>query len=91
MHEVLDPVSSLERMESLLRAGQKGVEIMYVIVMIIIVGWLATLAMIGCCALSESGKLRGIRERIAWWRETSAAPDAGISDDGLESVDESAA
>lgn len=94
MHEVLDQVSPFLRTESLLRAGLKGAEIMSVIVIIIIAGWVATFAMIGCCALSESGKLREIRGRIAsWretWRETSDVPD-GASDDGLESVDESVA
>ena len=88
MHEVLDPLSRFSRMESLLRAGQKGVVIMSVVVMIIVVGWLVTFAMFGCYALKESGKLSEIRERIATWKKTSGLPDAGLSVDDVESVDE---
>ncbi|MGD0272001.1 MAG: hypothetical protein ABSB14_23245 [Candidatus Sulfotelmatobacter sp.] len=91
MHQVLEPLSRFSRMETLLHAGQKGVAIMSIVVMIIIAGWLLTCAMIGCCALNESGKLAEIRERIAAWEKTSNLPDAAISDATAQSVDESAA
>jgi len=88
MHEVLDPLSKFSRMENVLRAGQKGVELMSLMVMIIVVGWAVGFAMIGCYALKESGKLEEIRERVASWRKTSGLPDAGISVEEVESVEE---
>jgi hypothetical protein len=91
MHEVLDPLSRFSRMESLLRAGRMGVEIMSLMEMIIAVGWVVTFAMIGWYALKESGKLSEIRERIAAWRKTSGLPDAGMSADDVDSVDENVA
>jgi hypothetical protein len=42
------------------------------VVMLMIGGWLATLSMIGFCALKESGKLVEIHKRIGLWLETSA-------------------
>jgi hypothetical protein len=75
-------------MENVLRAGQKGVELMSLMVMIIVVCWAVGFAMIGCCALKESGKLEEIRERVASWRKTSGLPDAGISVEEVESVEE---
>lgn len=67
-------MSSLLRFESLLRAGQKAVHFMSLFVMLMIGGWMVTLAMIGCLALSESGELRKIRKRLASWRQSSARP-----------------
>jgi hypothetical protein len=90
MRDAFDPISSLSRLEGLLQAGQKGVHFMTLVAVFIIVGWVATIAMIGCFALSESGKLLEIRKRIALWRENSAAAEVAASDDGLESVDENA-
>ena len=43
------------------------------VVKLMIGGWTTTLAMIGFCALNESGKLLKIRERIAQWLESSAS------------------
>jgi len=91
MHEVLDPISRFSHTESLLRAGLMGVELMSLMVMIIVVCWVIAFAMIGCYALDESGKLGEIRERIAAWRKTSGLPDAGISIEDVESVDENVA
>jgi hypothetical protein len=91
MHTAFAPVSSLLRFEGWLSAAQKGVHIMSLFVILIIAGWIAAIAMIGCFALSESGKVLEIRKRIALWRETSAAVEVAASDDGLESVDENAA
>jgi hypothetical protein len=39
---------------------------------VIIGGWTTAIAMIGFCALHESGKLLKIRRRIAFWLETAA-------------------
>ena len=48
---------------------------MSLVAMLMIGGWIATLSMIGLCALNQSGKLRGIRKRIALWLlKTSTAP-----------------
>jgi len=86
------PVSSLLRLEGLMHAVQEGVHFMSRFVMIMIAGWVATGAVIGCFALWESGMLCEMRERMALWRETSAAAEAVVSDDnGLESLDEGAA
>jgi hypothetical protein len=86
------PVSSLLRLEGLMHALQKGVHFMSWFAMIMIAGWAAAAAVIGCFALWESGRLREMRERMASWRETSAAAEAVVSDDdGLESLDEGAA
>jgi hypothetical protein len=46
---------------------------MSLVVKLMIGGWATTVAMIGFCALHESGKLHKIRERIALWLESSAA------------------
>ncbi|HTS56049.1 MAG TPA: hypothetical protein VMH03_00790 [Terriglobales bacterium] len=35
-------------------------------------GWITTLAMIGVCALNESGKLLEIGRRMVSWLETSS-------------------
>ena len=59
---------------------------MSLVIMIIVVGWLLTCAMIGCSALNESGKLTEIRARIAAWKKTSGLPDAAISDAAVESA-----
>jgi hypothetical protein len=91
MHDAFGPVSSLLRFEDRLRAGQKEVHFMSEFVMLMIAGWIATIAMIGCFALSESGKLLEIRKRLASWRETLAAAKAAASDDRLKSADEKAA
>jgi len=40
---------------------------------LMIAGWATTFAMIGVCALHESGKLLSIRRRLASWLERSAA------------------
>jgi hypothetical protein len=39
---------------------------------VMIGGWTTAVAMIGFCALHESGKLLKIRIRIAFWLETAA-------------------
>jgi len=45
---------------------------MSLVVMLMIGGWVATLTMIGFCALKESGKLLRIHRHIGLWLETSA-------------------
>ena len=39
---------------------------------VIIGGWTSAIAMIGVCALNESGKLLRIRKLVAFWLETAA-------------------
>jgi hypothetical protein len=58
---------------------------------LMIAGWVGAIAMIGGFALSESGKLLTIRQRIAAWWETSTAPVADESGDRVEAADEDAA
>ncbi|MGA9511141.1 MAG: hypothetical protein WBV55_21140 [Candidatus Sulfotelmatobacter sp.] len=41
-------------------------------VKLMIAGWTTAIAMIGCCALYQSGSLLKICKRIALWLETSA-------------------
>jgi hypothetical protein len=53
---------------------------MSLIVKLIIFGWMATFAMIGGCALYESGKLLSIRKRIASWLAPSASPTVTFED-----------
>ena len=46
---------------------------MSVVVMLMMGGWIATLSMVGVCALHESGRLFKLRRRIALWLlETSS-------------------
>jgi hypothetical protein len=40
---------------------------MSLVIKLMIGGWATTLAMIGICALNESGKLSSLRRRIASW------------------------
>jgi hypothetical protein len=91
MHQVLEPLSRFSRMENLLHAGQHGVAIMSLVIMIVVVGCAVTCTLIGCCALNESGKLAEIRDHIAAWKKTSNLPDAAICEATAQSVDESAA
>jgi hypothetical protein len=56
---------------------------MSLVVKMMIVGWIATLAMIGCCALNESGKLLNIRKSVGSWLETFAARAVGTSGESL--------
>ena len=56
---------------------------MSIVLRLIIVGWIVTPAMIGCYALSESGRVNAIRKRIALWLEASAAPTVGTSEESL--------
>jgi len=44
---------------------------MSIIVKLMIGGWATTVAMIGCCALNESGRLFNLRKRIASLLEPS--------------------
>jgi hypothetical protein len=46
---------------------------MSLVVKFMIGGWATTLAMIGFCALNESGKLFNLRKRIARWLQPSDA------------------
>jgi hypothetical protein len=64
---------------------------MSLVVKLIIFGWIATFATIGCCALHESGKLLKIGKRIASWLESSGAAAADTSDEGLQSPEGDAA
>jgi len=44
---------------------------MSLVVKLMIGGWATTLAMIGCCALNQSGRLFNLRKRIALMLEPS--------------------
>jgi len=46
---------------------------------LIISGWVSTFAMIGICALNESGKLLRIHQCIGRWLETLAPQGIGSS------------
>jgi hypothetical protein len=46
---------------------------MSLVVKLMIGGWATTLAMIGVCALNESGKLFNIRRRLASWMQPADA------------------
>ena len=46
------------------------------VMMLMIGGWVATLSMVGTCALDESGKLLQIRRRAALWLYSSTAADS---------------
>jgi hypothetical protein len=47
-------------------------------------GWITTLAMIGVCALNESGKLLEIGRRIVLWLETPASAVGRTSKESLQ-------
>jgi hypothetical protein len=53
---------------------------MSLVMKLMIGGWATTLAMIGVCALNESGKLFKIRKRIASWLEPSDATNSSTAD-----------
>ncbi|MGA9544592.1 MAG: hypothetical protein WBQ85_13550 [Candidatus Sulfotelmatobacter sp.] len=57
---------------------------MSVIAKLIIGGWLATGAMIGCCAACESGKLVRSYRRIGEWLGTFNPSGAGSPKEGLQ-------
>ena len=65
MHDPLSPVSSLIRLEALLRAAQKGVYFMSLLLILMAACWIATLAIIACIAFSESGKRLELGQRLA--------------------------
>jgi len=47
--------------------------VMSFVVKLMVGGWATTLAMIGICALNQSGKLFNLRKRIASWVQPSDA------------------
>jgi hypothetical protein len=47
---------------------------MSIVVMLMIFGWSASIAMIGFYALKESGKLLEIRRRLALWLDNTLTP-----------------
>jgi len=59
---------------------------MSLVVKLMIGGWTGTLAMIGFCALNESGKLLNIRKRLASWLEPSSprAPEKSAYPGAIE-------
>jgi hypothetical protein len=61
------------------------------VVKLIIGGWISTFAIIGVCALNESGKLLKFRHRLASWIEAPEASSTHERDEGLEPEGESAA
>ena len=63
---------------------------MSIVVMLMIGGWIATLSMVGVCALHESGQWLKIRRRIALWLlQPSTAPVRG-REEGLQPESENA-
>jgi hypothetical protein len=81
------PVLGGERLAAL---AQRGLMLMSLFVRLMIVGWLTTFAMIGFCALAESGKLLKIRKRLAAWLEGPAIV-VGTPDQDLPSEDQNVA
>jgi hypothetical protein len=61
------------------------------IVKLIIGGWLSTFAIIGVCALNQSGKLLKFRNRLASWIEVREASSTLEREVGLAPDGESAA
>jgi hypothetical protein len=55
---------------------------------LMIASWTVAIAMIGCCALHQSGKLLRIRKRMELWLETSVTRTPAES---LEAESEDAA
>lgn len=55
---------------------------------LMIASWSIAIALIGCCALHQSGKLLRIRKRMALWLETSATREP---EESLEAGSEDAA
>lgn len=55
---------------------------MSLVVMLMIGGWVATLSVIGFCALNESGKLLKMHKRMGLWLETSA-PQFRMPEEGV--------
>jgi hypothetical protein len=53
---------------------------MSLVVKLMIFGWATTLAMIGVCALNQSGKLFNLRKGIASWVESSDARNARVEE-----------
>jgi hypothetical protein len=53
-------------------------------------GWITTLAMIGLCALNESGKLLELGRRMVSWLEASPwvgrTPNEGLQPDAREAA-----
>jgi hypothetical protein len=64
---------------------------MSLFMMIMMAGWITTLAMIGFFALEESGKLIKIRQRVALWLESSASPVIATPEESLEPGSDEAA
>jgi len=56
---------------------------MSIVVMLMIGGWISTLAMIGFCALKESGQLLQIRRRMAHWLHSPAPAVVRMPEEGL--------
>ncbi len=54
------------------------------VMMLMIGGWVATLSMVGVCALKESGKLLLIRKRTALWLYSSVAAADSAPKTGLQ-------
>jgi hypothetical protein len=63
---------------------------MSVVVMLMIGGWIATLSMIGVCALHECGKLLRIRRRIALWLLDASAAQILILEQDIQPERENA-
>jgi hypothetical protein len=56
---------------------------MSLFVKLMIASWTTAIAMIGFCALHQSGNLLKIRKRMALWLETSA-PQVSIVEESLQ-------
>ena len=64
---------------------------MSIVVMLMIGGWIATLSMVGVCALHESGQRLKIRRRIALWLLQPSTALVRGPEEGLQPKSENAA
>ena len=56
---------------------------MSIVVMLMIFGWSTCFAMVGFCALKDSGKLRRVRRSMALWLDNTLTPAEGSDNEGL--------
>ena len=56
---------------------------MSIVVMLMIFGWSTTFAMVGFCALKDSGKLLKIRRSVALWLDNTLTPAEDSGNEGL--------
>jgi hypothetical protein len=56
---------------------------MSIVVMLMIFGWSSCFAMVGFCALKDSGKLLKIRRSVALWLDNTLTPAVDSDNKGL--------